>query len=106
MLAMDSDWADRGGHRIAEIVHVDPDRDHGAGDARHSSYAVTADIYSHVNASQQRAAAERLGEAFRGDRRGYTRCYIQPARPSGLAAKHALMRAFTVGLARFELATP
>ncbi len=27
MLAMDSDRADRVGHRIAEIVHVDPDRD-------------------------------------------------------------------------------
>lgn len=31
----------------------------------HSSYAITADIYSHVNVQQQRAAAERLGEAFR-----------------------------------------
>jgi integrase len=31
----------------------------------HSSYAITADIYSHVNLQQQRAAAERLGEAFR-----------------------------------------
>ena len=31
----------------------------------HSSYAITADIYSHVNVEQQRAAAERLGEAFR-----------------------------------------
>jgi hypothetical protein len=30
MLAMDSDRADRVGHRIAEIVHVDPDRDPGA----------------------------------------------------------------------------
>ena len=30
----------------------------------HSSYAITADIYSHVNVEQQRAAAERLGEAF------------------------------------------
>ena len=30
----------------------------------HSSYAITADIYSHVNVQQQRAAAERLGEAF------------------------------------------
>ncbi|HEY6686648.1 MAG TPA: site-specific integrase [Propionibacteriaceae bacterium] len=31
----------------------------------HSSYAITADIYSHVNVEQQREAAERLGEAFR-----------------------------------------
>jgi site-specific recombinase XerD len=31
---------------------------------RHSSYAITADIYSHVNVQQQREAAERLGEAF------------------------------------------
>ena len=30
MLAMDSDRANRVGHRIAEIVHVDPDRDPGA----------------------------------------------------------------------------
>jgi hypothetical protein len=30
MLAMDSDRADRVGHRIAEIVHVDPDRDTGS----------------------------------------------------------------------------
>jgi hypothetical protein len=30
MLAMDSDRADRVGHRIAEIVHVDPARDPGA----------------------------------------------------------------------------
>jgi integrase len=29
----------------------------------HSSDAITADIYSHVNVQQQRAAAERLGEA-------------------------------------------
>jgi integrase len=31
---------------------------------RHSSYAITADTYSHVAAEQQREAAERLGEAF------------------------------------------
>ena len=30
MMAMDSDRANRVGHRIAEIVHVDPDRDPGA----------------------------------------------------------------------------
>ena len=30
----------------------------------HSSYGVTADIYSHVNVEQQREAADRLGEAF------------------------------------------
>ena len=30
----------------------------------HSSYGITADIYSHVNIEQQREAAERLGEAF------------------------------------------
>jgi hypothetical protein len=30
MFAMDSDRADRVGHRLAEIVHVDPDRDPGA----------------------------------------------------------------------------
>jgi site-specific recombinase XerD len=30
----------------------------------HSSYSVTAVIYSHVNAEQLREAAERLGEAF------------------------------------------
>jgi integrase len=30
----------------------------------HSSYAITADIYSHVNVQQQRKAAERFGEAF------------------------------------------
>jgi len=32
---------------------------------RHSSYAITADIYSHVAVEQQREAAERLGEVFR-----------------------------------------
>lgn len=31
---------------------------------RHSSYAITADIYSHVAVEQRREAAERLGEAF------------------------------------------
>jgi len=30
----------------------------------HSSYGITADIYSHVAMDQQREAAERLGEAF------------------------------------------
>jgi integrase len=30
----------------------------------HSSYGITADIYSHVASEQQREAAERLGEAF------------------------------------------
>jgi integrase len=30
----------------------------------HSSYGITADIYSHVNVEQQREAADRLGEAF------------------------------------------
>ena len=30
----------------------------------HSSYGITADIYSHVAMEQQREAAERLGEAF------------------------------------------
>jgi integrase len=30
----------------------------------HSSYGITADIYSHVAVEQQREAAERLGEAF------------------------------------------
>jgi hypothetical protein len=30
MLAMDSDRADRVGHRSAEIVHADPNRDPGA----------------------------------------------------------------------------
>jgi hypothetical protein len=30
----------------------------------HSSYSITADIYSHVAVEQQREAAERLGEAF------------------------------------------
>jgi len=31
---------------------------------RHSSYAITADTYSHVNIEQQRAAAEQFGQAF------------------------------------------
>lgn len=31
----------------------------------HSSYAITADIYSHVAPAQQREAADRLGEAIR-----------------------------------------
>jgi site-specific recombinase XerD len=31
---------------------------------RHSSYAITADIYSHVAVEQWREAADRLGEAF------------------------------------------
>jgi integrase len=31
----------------------------------HSTYGITADIYSHVAVEQQREAAERLGEAFR-----------------------------------------
>ena len=30
----------------------------------HSSYAITADIYSHVAVEQQREAAEQLGKAF------------------------------------------
>jgi integrase len=30
----------------------------------HSSYGITADIYSHVHIEQQREAAERLGEVF------------------------------------------
>jgi integrase len=30
----------------------------------HSSYGITADVYSHVHVDQQREAAERLGEAF------------------------------------------
>jgi hypothetical protein len=30
----------------------------------HSSYGITADIYSHVAVEQQREAAERLREAF------------------------------------------
>jgi integrase len=30
----------------------------------HSSYGITADIYSHVNIEQQREAADRLGQAF------------------------------------------
>jgi integrase len=30
----------------------------------HSSYGITADIYSHVAVEQRREAAERLGEAF------------------------------------------
>src|SRR5215216_333724 len=30
----------------------------------HSSYAITADIYSHVAMEQQREAAQRLGEVF------------------------------------------
>jgi site-specific recombinase XerD len=31
----------------------------------HSSYGITADIYSHVAVEQRREAAERLGEAFK-----------------------------------------
>ncbi|MDT0277111.1 tyrosine-type recombinase/integrase [Blastococcus goldschmidtiae] len=31
----------------------------------HASYAITADIYSHVGPGQQREAADRLGEALR-----------------------------------------
>jgi integrase len=31
---------------------------------RHSSFAITADIYSHLAVEQRREAAERLGEAF------------------------------------------
>jgi hypothetical protein len=31
----------------------------------HSSYAITADIYSHVGPAQQREAADRLDEALR-----------------------------------------
>jgi integrase len=31
----------------------------------HSSYAITADIYSHVGPAQQRVAADRLDEALR-----------------------------------------
>jgi hypothetical protein len=38
MFAMDSDRADRVGHRIAEIVHVDPDRDPGAPFADRSKF--------------------------------------------------------------------
>jgi len=30
----------------------------------HSSYAITADVYSHVGAGQKREAAQRLEEAF------------------------------------------
>jgi hypothetical protein len=35
----------------------------------HSSYGITADIYSHVAMEQQREAAERLSEVFRGEQR-------------------------------------
>jgi integrase len=70
---------------------------------RHKSYAITADTSSHVNVEQQREAAERLGEASGGkDSRGY----IQPGQPEEPAGKPALIRYFSVGLARFELATP
>jgi integrase len=31
----------------------------------HSSYAITADIYSHVGPAQQREAADRIDEALR-----------------------------------------
>lgn len=31
----------------------------------HSSYAITADIYSHVGPAQQREAADRLDQALR-----------------------------------------
>jgi integrase len=31
----------------------------------HSSYAITADIYSHVAPAQQREAADKLGQAIR-----------------------------------------
>jgi hypothetical protein len=72
----------------------------------HSSYAITADIYSHVNASQQRAAAERLGGLSSGDKRGYARGYIRHTRADYSSKKHTLTRRFAVGLARFELATP
>jgi integrase len=34
----------------------------------YSSYAITADIYSHVGPAQQRGAADRLDQALRGDR--------------------------------------
>jgi len=48
-------------------------------------------------------SAERLGEASGGkDSRGY----IQPGQPEEPAGKPALIRYFSVGLARFELATP
>jgi len=30
----------------------------------HSSYAITADVYSYIAVEQQREAATRLGEAF------------------------------------------
>ena len=30
----------------------------------HSSYAITADVYSHVGVSQQKDAADKLAEAF------------------------------------------
>jgi TrwC relaxase len=43
----------------------------------------------------------------RGDgAHGYNRGYIQPARPRRPGGKHALIRPNSVGLARFELATP
>ncbi len=36
----------------------------GAAGVGHSTFSVTADIYSHVGVTQQREAAERLGTAF------------------------------------------
>jgi hypothetical protein len=35
--------------------------------AERSAYGITADIYSHVAMEQQRLAAERLSEVFRGE---------------------------------------
>ena len=73
----------------------------------HSSYAITADIYSHVNVQQQRAGRG----AARG---GFPVVTIAVATPVATPASSAEVagsetashKADTVGLARFELATP
>jgi hypothetical protein len=73
----------------------------------HSSYAITADIYSHMDMQQQRGCG-----AARGGFPVVTSAVATPVatfNPNGGRSpgkKSALTRTFTVGLARFELATP
>ena len=50
-----------------------------AAGAGHSSYAITADTYSHVNIEQQRDAAEQLRKASRGDRATWLHGWLHSA---------------------------
>ena len=76
----------------------------------HSSYAITADIYSHVAPPQQREAADRLdaGAPLVTLRSGRVavRVAVLMQRRAARSGDPPLTCAFTVGLTGFEPATP